>query len=178
MFFPNIVCSITADSADATITPVSIVWSRSPISSSSVNVIAAIGALNAAAIPAAIPTDVSRRWFTGPSPAARASMLLTPAHICTVGPSSPSDAPDPICKAHRKNFPTVSRTVTRPFRSANATFTCGIPLPAAAGARYVSPTPTATPPSAGLKIVHQIHAFPAAALARSIISDSHHPIVR
>ena len=50
-------CSTTAASAAATITPESMVWSRLPISSSSVKVTAAMGALKAAAIPAAMPTD-------------------------------------------------------------------------------------------------------------------------
>jgi hypothetical protein len=50
--------------------------------------------------------------FLGLSRARRASMLLTPAQTCTVGPSRPSDAPEPICRAHRTNLPIVSRTVT------------------------------------------------------------------
>ncbi len=71
------------------------VWSRLPISSSSVKVTAAMGALKAAAMPAAMPTDVMRLLFFGLSRAARARKLLTPAQICTVGPSTPSDAPVP-----------------------------------------------------------------------------------
>ena len=100
--------------AAATITPESMVWSRSPTSSSMVNVTAAIGALKAAAIPAAIPTDVMRRRYWGFNLAARASRLLTPAQICTVGPSRPSDAPEPIWTAHRTNLPMVSRSVINP----------------------------------------------------------------
>src|SRR5579863_1221740 len=96
---------------------------------------AAMGALKAAAIPADIPTDVIRRRYWGRSLAARASRLLTPAQIGTVGPSRPSDAPDPIWKAQRMNLPTVSRRVISPYRSVNATFTWGMPLPAAAGAQ-------------------------------------------
>jgi len=116
-------CSTTAESAAATMTPESMVWSRSPISSSSVKVTAAMGALKAAAIPAAMPTEAMRRVFLGLSRASLASMLLTPAQTCTVGPSSPREAPEPICTAHSTNLPTVSRTVTYPERSAYATFT-------------------------------------------------------
>ena len=125
--------STTAASAAATITPASMVWSRSPISSSSVNVTAAMGALKAAAMPAAMPTDAMRRQFFGLRRNARASRLLTPAQICTVGPSRPSDAPDPICSAHKMNLPAVSLNGASPKRSAYATFTCGMPLPAAPG---------------------------------------------
>ena len=54
---------------------------------------AAMGALKAAAMPAAMPTEVMRRQFLGLSLARRASKLLTPEQMCTVGPSTPSDAP-------------------------------------------------------------------------------------
>ena len=111
-------CSTTAARAAATITPESIVWFRSPISSSSVKVTAAMGALKAAAMPADMPTEAMRRRFSGLSRAARANMLLTPAQTCTVGPSRPSEAPDPIWMAHRTNLPTVSLIVTKPKRSA------------------------------------------------------------
>jgi hypothetical protein len=67
-------------------------------------------------MPAAMPTEVIRRVFLGPSRTSRASMLLTPAQTCTVGPSRPSEAPDPIWRAHKTNLPIVSRTVTMPFR--------------------------------------------------------------
>ena len=126
-------CSTTAASAAATITPESMVWSRLPISSSSVKVTAAMGALKAAAMPAAMPTEVMRFWFAGLSRAIRAKKLLTPAQICTVGPSTPSDAPLPSCSAHSTNLPTVSFMVMAPARKVYAVFTWGMPLPAAAG---------------------------------------------
>jgi hypothetical protein len=74
------------------------------MSSSSVNVMEAIGALNAAAMPAAIPTLAMRRRYMGLSRAERASRLLTPAQICTVGPSRPSDAPEPIWNGAENEF--------------------------------------------------------------------------
>ncbi len=98
---------MAAASAAATMTPESTVWSRSPTTSSTVNVTAAIGALKAAAMPAAAPTGSSRLKWSRESAAARPSRLAMPAQICTVGPSRPSDAPEPICKMPTKNFPTV-----------------------------------------------------------------------
>ena len=63
----------------------------------------------------------------------RARKLLTPAQICTVGPSTPSDAPLPNCNAHSTNLPIVSFIVMAPERKVYAAFTWGMPLPAAAG---------------------------------------------
>ena len=88
--------STTAARAAATITPDSMVWSRSPMISSRVKVTAAMGALKAAAIPAATPTDAMRRRFCRERLAIRPSRLEMPAQICTVGPSRPSEAPLPI----------------------------------------------------------------------------------
>ena len=54
---------------------------------------------NIGAVLAAMPTEAMRFWFVGLSRAMRARKLLTPAQICTVGPSTPSDAPLPSCSA-------------------------------------------------------------------------------
>jgi hypothetical protein len=62
-----------------------------------VKVTAAIGALKAAAMPAATPTGMSLRVLEGGSDVARDSTLAVAAQMCTVGPSRPSDAPAPIC---------------------------------------------------------------------------------
>ena len=68
---PSTLRSTTAASAAATMTPESSVWSSVPTISSIVNVTAAIGALNAAAMPAAAPTGISRRTFRCETPASR-----------------------------------------------------------------------------------------------------------
>ncbi len=129
-----------------------------------------MGALKAAAMPAAMPTEAMRLLFTGLSRATRARKLLTPAQICTVGPSTPSDAPLPNWKAHSTNLPMVSLIVMAPKRNVYAVFTCGMPLPAAAGTQYVRPRPATSPPSAGVRIVHQIQLWPGAPVAGSMSS--------
>ena len=161
-------CSTTAASAAATITPESMVWSRPPISSSSVKVTAAIGALKAAAMPAAMPTEVIRRLFSGLSRATRARILLTPAQICTVGPSTPSDAPRP--KLQRAQNKLADRLLQRDGAEAEGVRRLHLGNAAARRRRnpIVSPSPTTSPPSAGVRIVHQIHAWPGARAARSM----------
>src|ERR1051326_4028768 len=78
------------------------------------NVTAAMGALNAAAIPAAAPTGKSRLRLSRESAAACPRLLAMPAQICTVGPSRPSDDPEPICNTPTRNLPTDSFKGTRP----------------------------------------------------------------
>jgi len=97
--------------------------SRSPTTSSMVKVTAAMGALNAAAMPAAAPTGKRRRRLRGETPTTRPSMLAMPAQICTVGPSRPSDPPEPICNEPTTNLPTASRNRRRRPRCANAALT-------------------------------------------------------
>ncbi len=100
-----------------------------------VNVTAAMGALKAAAMPAAAPTGMRRRMVFGDTPTTRPRELATPAQICTVGPSRPSDEPEPSCSAPTTNLANESRRRRRPPRNAKATLTCGMPLPRALGTR-------------------------------------------
>ena len=143
--------SMTAASAAATTTPESTAWSSEPTISSMVKVTAAMGALKAAAMPAATPTGSRRRALFAGRPVARASRLVAPAQICTVGPSRPSEAPEPICRLARKNFPKASRKRTRPPSSAKAAFTCGMPEPRAPGTAQVSTAPATRPPRVGVR---------------------------
>ena len=57
---------------------------------------------------------MSRRRLCGEMRTTRPSALAMPAQIWTVGPSRPSDAPEPICSVPRKNFPIASRSGTTP----------------------------------------------------------------
>jgi hypothetical protein len=86
--------------------------------SSRVKVTAAMGALNAAAIPAATPTDAILRWLWREREKTLANTLEIPAQICTVGPSRPNDPPLPICTIPRTNLPIASRRGTCPACSA------------------------------------------------------------
>ena len=82
---------------------------RSPTSSSSVKVTAAIGVLNAAARAAAQPTGTSactRRLFSeNVSPI----QLAAPEQICTVGPSRPRLEPEPMLRTPMRNLPIHTR---------------------------------------------------------------------
>jgi len=157
---PSRLCSITAANAAATTTPERTVWSRPPTISSTVKVTAAIGALKAAATPAAAPTGNSRRTLRG----ARANHLPMAheraAHMCTVGPSRPSEAPAPTCRAVMTNFAAPSRRRTRSVCTAYAAFTCGMPLPRAAGNAKLSARPAMSPPKVGTAKVQGIQLQP------------------
>lgn len=74
-------------------------------------------ALKAAAMPAAAPICMSRRWLLGESAKSRPRELATVAQICTVGSSRPSDEPVPIWSAARMNFAAPSRRARRPMRA-------------------------------------------------------------
>jgi hypothetical protein len=114
--------STTAANAAATTTPPRTVASRAPKSSSITKVTAAIGALKAAAIPAAAPTGTSRRWLLGDSANARPIPLATVEQICTVGPSRPSEEPVPMATLASTNFAAASRSRGAPScRSAHRT---------------------------------------------------------
>src|SRR6185437_1692882 len=93
-----------------------------PITSSITNRIAEIGALNAAARPAAAPTGANNRSFDRESPTRRPISEATPAPICNEGSSGPSDCPLPIASADRKNFPTTVRTEIYPLWMYSAAF--------------------------------------------------------
>ena len=165
---PSTLRSITAASAAATMTPESTAWSRLPTTSSMVNVTAAMGALKAAAMPAAAPTGMSRRRAFGETPVMRPRRLAMPAQICTVGPSRPSDEPEPSWRAPTKNLPSESRMRRRPPRTAKAILTCGMPLPRALGTTYWRRTPHATAPSVGVTSVQPTHVRPGALMAWSM----------
>ena len=81
-----------------------------------VKVMAAMGALNAAATPAAPPTGKSRRTLRGESANHLPSAVESAAHMCTVGPSRPSDAPAPTWTDVMKNLATPSRSRMRNHR--------------------------------------------------------------
>ena len=80
-----------------------------PITSSITNSTAEIGALNAAANPAAAPTGAISRIRS------RDNFMLLPsaearlAPICSDGSSGPKECPDPIANAAVMNFPIAVR---------------------------------------------------------------------
>ena len=80
------------------------------MTSSIANVIAAIGVLNAAAIPAAAPTEISALTTRDGRRVAFPTAAPIAAQIWTVGPSRPIENPDPIESAPRTNLPTTVRS--------------------------------------------------------------------
>ena len=111
-------------------------------SSSMANTTPASGALKAAAMPAA-PPATSRPWLVmaerGPSQ--RRASCITPAATCTDGPSRPIDSPARKPAAPSTIFAKVRRSETKRRRSvlstaaSSAAITCGMPEPAAPGAK-------------------------------------------
>ena len=61
--------------------------------------------------------------FFGETPISLPSVLASPAQICTVGPSRPSDDPEPIWSDPIRNLPTESRNRNLTLLFAKATFT-------------------------------------------------------
>ena len=107
-------------------------------SSSMANMTPASGVLKAAAMPAA-PPATSREWaltceWRGSQ---RRAASITPAAICTDGPSRPSDKPPSKPPAVRTIFAALSFRETNSERCSGATagssvaITCGMPEPAA-----------------------------------------------
>jgi len=86
---------MTADTAASTIAPRTPAL-QVPITSSITKITEEMGALKAAAMPAAAPTGMRRRRLRGERLPKRPRVLARPQQICTVGPSRPNDAPDPI----------------------------------------------------------------------------------
>ena len=76
-----------------------------PITSSTTKSTAEIGALKAAASPAAAPTGAIRRSFSVDKRRLRPINEAIPAPICSEGSSGPKDWPLPIAMAHVTNFP-------------------------------------------------------------------------
>ena len=73
------------------------------------NSTAEIGALNAAASPAAAPTGASSRKRSRESSSRRPSAEARLAPICSDGSSGPSDWPEPMAMAAVINFPMAVR---------------------------------------------------------------------
>ena len=94
----------TLETAASTIAP-STPALHVPITSSITNSTAEIGALNAAASPAAVPTGAIKRSFSCESRRLRPISDAIPAPISSEGSSGPSDCPLPMASAHTKNFP-------------------------------------------------------------------------
>jgi hypothetical protein len=110
-------------------------------SSSIANTTPASGALNAAAMPAAPPAMSKLCALTTDRPGnQRRALCMTPAAICTDGPSRPNDSPASRPHAVSTALAPVNRIETKRLRLLSSTevsraaITCGMPEPAAPGA--------------------------------------------
>jgi hypothetical protein len=110
----------------------------------------AIGPLKVAAIPAAAPQPTRVRSWRGGAFNKRPSQDAAAAPIWTIGPSRPTEPPDPIVIADTSVFrPSTRRRIVPPCR-ATASMTSGTPGPRASRPKSVISVPTMRPPSAGI----------------------------
>ncbi len=116
--------------------------------SSSTKTMAASGALNTAASPAAAPAAHHARRPCLATPAAPAAADIVAAPICTDGPSGPRLVPVPSVIAEATIFVAASRKCSTPKSRQNASFTGSTPPPPAEGAsQAMSPLARALPTS-------------------------------
>ena len=99
----------TPEMADSTMEP-STAALQLPMTSSMTKRMAEIGALKAAASPAAAPMGAKTRRRSRDSPKRRLMSDATPAPICSEGSSGPSEKPLPMASAESRNLPTTVRT--------------------------------------------------------------------
>ena len=95
----------------------------------------AMGALNVAAIPAAVPqaTNVRKREPVTLRTCPRLDPMAEP--ICTIGPSRPTEPPEPIDTAEAKTLAIITRGRMAPPRSTMDSMTSGTPWPLASRAK-------------------------------------------
>ncbi len=104
----------TLDTAERTMDPRMAALQR-PITSSMTNRTAEIGALKAAASPAAAPTGAMRRTFSRERRRRRPSAEAMVAPIWRDGSSGPRECPEPIASAEQMNLPTAVRNGMYPL---------------------------------------------------------------
>ncbi len=72
--------------------------------------------------------------------------------ICTIGPSRPTEPPEPMEIAEARDLMTATLGRMRPPRRATACMTSGTPCPFASLAKKYISGPTSSPPAAGTRI--------------------------
>ena len=94
-----------------------------------------IGALNVAEMPPAAPqATMIRSRFSG-SRTHWPTLEASAEPICTIGPSRPTEPPDPMHSADARDLTTATCQRIRPPLSATATITSGTPCPRASRAQ-------------------------------------------
>ena len=105
-----------------------------------------IGALKVAAIPPAAPQATRVfRWLSW-TPRKRPKVEPQAEPIWTMGPSRPTEPPDPIESAEARAFTITTRGLRIPLFSVIANMTSGTPWPLASRAKKKIKSPTRRPP--------------------------------
>ena len=111
----------------------------------------AMGALNVPPMAAPAPAATMIRTSLAPNPATWPTVLPMEDPIWTMGPSRPTDPPDPMEIADPNALTMATRGRMRPPRCRTANWTSGIPCPWASGAQRRTIQDTTTIPTAGAR---------------------------
>ena len=139
-----------ADAKDAAVAPTSTTPEKLLCSSSMAKTTPAMGALKAAARPAAAPLDMRKFRALKGRRARSPNACPTEAPICTEGPSLPMVRPPPSVSRPPMNLPGSTRRHGTRSRPASCAETCGMPLPEMSGANFVQ-----SPAAAPIRIIRQ-----------------------
>ncbi len=145
---------MSAANEESTTTPNESASKSRRISSSPKNT-PAIGALKVAEIPPAAPHATSTRNRDSGTRVSCPSAEPSAEPICTIGPSRPTEPPEPMHSAEASDFTTATRGRIRPPRSATANITSGTPWPRASRANSAINGPYSNPPTTGVKMTNQ-----------------------
>ena len=109
----------------------------------------ASGALNVAAMPPAAPQATSSFIRSSDSLVSRPRVEPSADPICTIGPSRPTEPPEPMVSAEASVLTTATLGLIRPPRWATASITSGTPCPRASFANRLTSGPYSSPPMTG-----------------------------
>lgn len=123
--------------------------------SSSAKKTPASGALKVAAIPPAAPQATSIRSRDSGTRSTRPTVEPSAEPTCTIGPSRPTDPPEPMHSADASALTTATCGRIRPPRSATAAITSGTPCPRASRAKACTSGPYSGPPATGASSTNQ-----------------------
>ena len=101
----------------------------------------AIGALNVAEIPPAAPHATISRSRCGGTRSHCPIEDPSAEPICTIGPSRPTEPPEPMQSADASDFTAATRTGIRPPLRVTASITSGTPWPRASRAKRCTSGP-------------------------------------
>ena len=122
-----------------------------PMTTSRAKKAPAIGALKAAAIPPATPQPARVGSRLGGTLSNWPRTEPSEAPIWTMGPSRPTEPPEPIVRAEETDLARAVCQRNLPFPRATDSMTSGTPCPCVSRERKKATSPTAKPPSVGTR---------------------------